>query len=414
MKSRKQSEYLKNPTLLKIELMLRGIRVEGDLLREVMGGCTGVERGLDGIEMILPHKTLVNAPYREEFIRNSPYRLEKREGSAFITDGTGEVEVDLPPLPGFYRGATTTGTPFNRIGVVHGGHVAITPSKRCDFFQSDSACRYCTGNFESYGEKAASYSVDEVLETIEAAQREGKARIIYIDIGFSQEEDGGIKFLRPYIDGIKKNFKSLLVVESLPPGENRWIDEAYASGVDSVVYNLEIFDRELFELICPGRSKFIGRERYIDALRYATTVFPSGTVASHLIVGLEPPGSTIQGIDFLTGLGVIPILPIYRPSPEGTLRIEPLTTEIIAPVYAHLYKAIKEKGINMNWVKDVSLMTTPLEGRFLVDGGSGFTSLLHDFYNTKVDELKATWGLSTLRRKLRVQGEDDSSGSSGA
>jgi len=413
MKSRSQSEYLKNPTLLKIELMLRGIRVDGGLLDEVMGGVSGMERGLDGIEMILPHKTLVNAPYREEFIRDSPYRLEKSEGRVTITDGTGEVVVDLPPLPEFYRGATTTGIPFNRIGVVHGGHVAITPSKRCDFFQSDSACRYCTGNFDSYGEKAASYSVDEVLETIEAARREGKARIVYIDIGFSQDADGGINFLRPYIEGIKRNFKSLVVVESIPPGENRWIDEAYAAGVDSLVYNLEIFDRELFELICPGRSKLVGRERYTDALRYATTIFPSGTVASHLIVGLEPPGSTIQGIDFLTGLGVIPILPIYRPSPGGTLRIEPLTTEIIAPVYAHLYRAIKERGINMNWVKDISLITTPIEGRFLVDGGSGFTSLLSDFYSAKVDELKATWGISTLIRKLRVRG-GGSSGSSGA
>ncbi|MFQ5329358.1 MAG: radical SAM protein [Thermodesulfobacteriota bacterium] len=412
MKSRKQSEYLKNPTLLKIELMLRGVRVEGELLDEVMGGAAVLERALDGVEMILSRNTLVNAPYREEFVRDSPYRLEKRRGGYLITDGSGEVKVDLQPLPKFYSGATTTGTPFHRIGVVHGGHVAITPSKRCDFFQSDSACRYCTGNFESYGEKAASYSVDEVLETIEAARREGKARIIYIDIGFSQAEDGGIKFLTPYIEAIKKNFKSLVVVESIPPGENRWIDEAYAAGVDSLVYNIEIFDRELFELICPGRSKLIGRERYVDALRYATTIFPSGTVASHLIVGLEPPGSTIQGIDFLTDLGVIPILPIYRPSPGGTLRIEPLTTEIIAPVYAHLYRAIKEKRINMNWVKDISLITTPIEGRFLVDGGSGFASLVHDFYNTKVDALKATWGISTLIRKLRVQG-GGSSGSSG-
>jgi len=42
-------------------------------------------------------------------------------------------------------------------------------------------------------------------------------------------------------------------------------------------------------------------------------IFPNGTVASHLIVGLEPFGSTIKGVDYLTRIGVIPILPVYRP-----------------------------------------------------------------------------------------------------
>ena len=71
-------------------------------------------------------------------------------------------------------------------------------------------------------------------------------------------------------------------------------------GADSVLYNLEIFDKGLFEIICPGRSELIGRKRYLDALEYAASIFPNGTVASHLIVGLEPPGSTIKGVDFLT------------------------------------------------------------------------------------------------------------------
>ena len=88
---------------------------------------------------------------------------------------------------------------------------------------------------------------------------------------------------------MKKNFNCLVAVEALPPKENRWIDETYALGVDSVLYNLEIFDKELFEIICPGRAAQIGRKRYMEALEYAARIFPNGTVASHLIVGLEPP-----------------------------------------------------------------------------------------------------------------------------
>ena len=409
MQFSRHSEYLHNPTLLKIELMLRGVQVEKGLLDELYGGVVDVEKGIDGIDIVLPRKTPASVPYREEFVATSPYHLQLKGGRTVISNGKGEVEVDVPPLPEFFKGRTSRGLPFFEVGTVQGNNVTVTPSKRCDFFRSDAACRYCTGNFEGEGGKARVYSVDEVLETVDAAHREGRAKVIYLSVGFGHEEDGGLNFLLPYIEGIKKHFKSLLVMESLPPVENRWIDEAYAAGIDSVNYNLEIFDGEIFALICPGRSSAVGKERYIEALRYASTVFPSGTVASHLIVGLEPPGSTVQGIDFLTELGVIPILPIYRPTPGGALRIEPLTTEVIAPVYAHLYEAIKKRGINMNWSKDISTITTPLEGRFLVDGGKGFTSLLHDFYNVRIEGLKATWGLSTLRRKLRVHGEGDSS-----
>ena len=168
---------------------------------------------------------------------------------------------------------------------------------------------------------------------------------------------------------------------------------------------MEIFDKELFEIICPGRSELIGRERYLDALKYAASVFPNGTVASHLIVGLEPPGSTIKGIDYLTEMGVVPILPIYRPSPGKALRIEPLTAEIIIPVYQHLYNAVKENSINMNWVRDISLISTPIEGRRLVEEEGGI-SLFDSFYKSRFGR-KTAWGLSAIRRKLRVKGRED-------
>ncbi len=406
-----QKGYLDNPTLLKIELMLNGIRVGKKALDKVMVEMAGTDEMVDGIDIVLSHKTKANVPYKEEFARKSSYLLKSRRDGFFITDGEGEVKVEVPPIPNFYKEKTTTGIPFSSIGNVHSGYVVITPSKRCDFFYSDVECRYCTANFDSNGGTESTYSVDEVLETVEAAHREGKAEIIYLSIGFGKEEDGGIRFLKPYIKAIKKHFNALIAVEALPPIDNIWVDETYAIGADSVIYNLEIFDKELFELICPGRAKLIGRERYIDALRYAATVFPSGTVASHLIVGLEPPGSTIMGIDYLTDIGVIPILPIYRPSPGRTLRVDPLTTEVIAPVYAHLYRTVKKKGINMHWVRDISIVTTPLEGRFLIDGGRGFRSIIRDFYNTKVG-LKTAWGLATLRRKLRVKESGESSGSS--
>jgi hypothetical protein len=395
-----QTNYLNNPGSLKIDLMLRGIRVE-DTLRDSLTDSGGAGQGID---IVLPPSTLVDVPFGEEFTKASPYLLKKKGNGYVITDGSGKVPVTLVPPPEFYKRKTTTGRPFSKIGTVHGSYVVITPSPRCDFFNRNVECRYCAGNFDIDGGAGSEItsSVDEVLETVEAILREGASEIIYLSIGFSQGDDGGIEFLTPYIKAIKKHFNCLVAVEALPPKQNRWIDETYAVGADSVLYNLEIFDKELFEIICPGRATLIGRESYIEALRYAAKIFPNGTVASHLIVGLEPPGSTSMGIDFLTGMGVVPILPIYRPRPSRALRIEPLTTEIIIPVYRHLYRAVKKNHINMNWVRDISTVTTPIEGRFLTGEKGGIKSLVENFYKSRLG-LKAAWGLSTIRRKLRVR-----------
>lgn len=393
------ANYLDNPASLKIDLMLRGIRMEDPVVKAWACGSSGVD-------MLLPQDTLVNIPCMEAFTGGSPYTVKRKGEKYFVTDGKGEVEVKLVERPVFYSRKTSTGVPFSDIAKVHGSYTVITPSPRCDFFDRSVECRYCAGNFDIKGANNRVYTVEEVVETVEAVLKERSSDIIYLSIGFSQGDDGGIEFLKPYIQAIKKSFSCLVAVEALPPKDNRWIDETYALGADSVLYNLEIFDKELFEIICPGRASLVGRKRYLEALGYAAKVFPNGTVASHLIVGLEPPGSTCMGIDCFTDMGVVPILPIYRPSSGRALRIEPLTTEIILPVYKHLYRAVKKSGINLSWVRDISMVTTPAEIRGLVDEGRG-DSIMESFYKSRIG-LKAAWGLSTIRRKLRVVSNSDS------
>jgi hypothetical protein len=399
---RTRKDYLSNPGALKIDLMLNGIRIEDSLIKA--GVC-----GKEGIDIILPEDTLANIPCREAFVRSSPYALKRKGGGFVITDGHGEAKARLVKEPAFLGRKTSSGVLFSRFSAVHGRYTVITPSPRCDFFSSNVECRYCAGNLDRTGEDSGVYSVDDCLEAVEAALKERASEVIYLSIGFSNGPDGGVEFLAPYIKAIKANFNCLLAIEALPPVENRWIDETYAIGADAVLYNIEIFDKELFESICPGRARLIGRKRYLDALKYAATIFPRGSVASHLIVGLEPPGSTCQGIDYLCSIGVLPILPIYRPGRGSALRIEPLTTEIIVPVYKHLYRELKRHRFNLNLVRDLSMVTTPLEARSLVEEKGERRGLVEGFYKSRLG-LKAVWGLSTIRRKLRVKRSKDTDG----
>jgi biotin synthase-related radical SAM superfamily protein len=401
-------DYILNPGFLKLELMLRGVRVDEALYEEdlLATGSLSFKGTANGLDLLLPEDTWVNVPYLESFAKDSPYRLLKKKGKYFVANSKNELEVAFIHQPEFYKKKTSTGVPFSRIGTVHGNYIAVTPSIKCDFFKFHVECKYCSEDLKSENNNVALFSVDEVIETVEAAYKEGKAGIVYLTTGSVTSPDGGVEIFKPYIKEIKKHFHTLVAVESLPPKENRWIDETYAMGVDSVIYNLEIFDPERFEEICPGRAKHIGRERYLEALKYAASIFPNGTVACHLIVGLESPESTVQGIDYFADMGVVPILPVFRPvigTPLESCNIPSI--EEIAPIYGYLYMKIKEKKINMNWVKDISIITTPLEGRFFVGEDATLNSILHNFYKSKLGS-KAAWGLATLRRMLRVKKTD--------
>jgi hypothetical protein len=211
--------YFSNPGALKIDMMLRGVRVGDPVTRA--WAC-----GVGGIDILLPKNTLVNIPCREEFTKDSPYVLKKKEDGHVVTDGTDELPARIMTRPELYSRKTTTGVPLSEIASVHGSYAVITPSPRCEFFNSNVECKYCAGNFDTK-KPGRDFTVEEVLEAVEAVLKEKFSEIIYFSVGFTSGDDGGIEFLAPYIQGVKKHFNCLVAVEALPPKENRWINETY-------------------------------------------------------------------------------------------------------------------------------------------------------------------------------------------
>ena len=157
----------------------------------------------------------------------------------------------------------------------------------------------------------------------------------------------------------------------------------------------------------------MGRERYFEALSHAASVFPSGTVVSGLVAGVEPAQETIAGIDHLTSLGVLPVLSVFRPL-EGTAlgNHEPPSPKVLAPLYAHLYRAVKEHGITMSWVRDLALATTPLEARYFAGEDAPWSVAWEQFSRSRLGG-RAARGLLAMRRRLRVKAIQDSYSSSG-
>jgi hypothetical protein len=301
--------------------------------------------------------------------------------------------------PRFYGRRTSRGTPMRRIAIVRGSHLLVTPTTACGFSVRGAPCRFCVEGARLPADRDA-VPVADVLEVVRAAFDERACELVWFNTAYFDGEDGGIAFLAPYVEAVRNHFDTLVAMQVHPPRTDRWIDQTYAMGVDALSYNLEIFHPEILKRHCIGRARYVGRDRYLDALRHAATIFPSGTVWTDLVLGLEPADSTIAGIDALVEMGVVPVAGIARgeyPLPAA---------DDVATVLAHLYRAVKRRGINMGWVRDLALGIGPLEARHFAGDGARLAVTVQNLTRWRLGALAAR-GLARVRRRLRVRRTTD-------
>jgi len=197
-------------------------------------------------------------------------------------------------------------------------------------------------------------------------------------------------------------------VQVHPPRTNAWIDRTYAMGVDAVSYPLELFDPDVLARHCIGRVRYVGRERYLEALAHAASVFPAGTVWTDLVLGLEPAEATTAGIDALAASGVVPVLVVHQPGPDT---IPQATPDEAAAVLDHLSRTARDRKLTTTWVRDLALGITPLDaGRLTGDDTLGATAV-GALTRWRLGAYAAR-GIARFRRRLRVKAIGDSLGSS--
>lgn len=386
---------------------MRGIRVDPALAAQ--GVLARAPNARDPhsreVEIVLPDNVVAACAMQPEVAAvTSPFALEVKNDQFWLT-GAGEeaIKVSILPQPRYYGRETSLGTPMWQVGAVTGNYISIDPAATCGFAIQGVTCAFCTLKPQPAGAAQTLRPVQEVVETVRAAFDEGVAEFVYFNTGYFDAEDGGFSALRPYIEAVKNKFDTLVAVQAHPPADNQWIDRTYAAGVDALCYNVEVYDADLLAHYCKGRTDLVGRNRYFEALAYAAKIFPSGTVWSDLIVGLEPPASTTEGIDALTAAGVLPVLSLFRPLQESALGDYPaLKPDEVAPIYAHLYRAVRDAKINVQWMRDLGYAVTPIEARYFAGEDAKFDVAVSSFYKSKIGS-RAVRGLSKLRRRLRVK-----------
>ncbi len=404
------SALRETPALLKLDLYCRGAQLDASCHE---GGVAG--RGLlrtraglgSGLEAVLPGGLWTNIPVLEPFAQRSPYVI-RRENQALWIDYQGErlAPLALSPRPAWYDATTTTGKPMTRVGTLQGTYLGVYPAKVCDYWVEQPAkvnCHFCSVGLNLGVDDASEKSVEEVLEVVRAARRE--SGITYVDFNTGHYEgDTYLDILEPYLRRIKQETGLLLGVQTPPHHDLRRYDALRAMGVNRVSFCFEIFDRERFREVCPGKDTHYGLDRYLDAIRYCATLGKQGPSSEpwvtngEIIAGLEAPESSIRAIDWITSVGAIPTVCVFRPL-RGTdyEDLDPPDADALVPVFARLYEACMSAGLPIGCAPNihVSLVMLPEECAALSP---------RRFYlqRLKLAAMKTVFGLQFSRRLRRI------------
>jgi Radical SAM superfamily len=403
-----QNDPRENPAYLKLDLYCRGAQLDDSCLIEDAGGrpLLRTRAGLgSGLEAILPGGLYTNIPVAEPFAQNSPYHVHHEDGAFVIRLGGDKIcEFQLSPRPQWYDSQTSTGKQMSRVGTLQGTYLGVYPGKVCEYWTRDvkDNCKFCSVGLNLGHDDADDKNVEEVLEVVRAARLQ--SGITYVDFNTGHYEgETFLDLLEPYIRAVKEETGLLVGVQTPPHADLKRYDELKKMGVNRVSFCFEIFDRERFIEVCPGKHTQYGLDRYLEAVEYCASLgtgdlanFEPWVTNGEIIVGLEEPESSIRAIDWITARGAIPTVCVFRPL-VGTDYEEvaaPSTADMV-PVFARLYDACMERGLPIGVAPNVhvSLVMLPEECAALSEKPGA-----HKLNRVKLAGMRKVFGAGFMRR----------------
>jgi uncharacterized radical SAM superfamily protein len=337
-------------------------------------------------------------------VEGTPYALTRRDdgGYVLLKEGQTICPVRLPRQPAFYSKRTSSGRLMSRVGVMQGTYLGIYPARVCHYWEESPRvnCKFCSVGLNLGQEEDVEKSVQDVVEVAQAARAEEGITFVHFNTGY-YEGDAYLDILEPYIKAVKEETGLLIGVQTPPHPDLSRYDRLRKLGVNNVSFCFEIWDKEIFQRICPGKAAHVGQQRYLDAIAYCAKLFD--TTNGEIVAGLEPPEKSIAAIDWITSAGAIPTVCVFRPLAGTDFEaMPPPKTDDMIPIFRRLYEKCMEHDLPIGIAPNikVSIVLLPDEGRYFCDDLSQYR-----WKEFKLRAMKHAFGLgfatSLAWRRLR-------------
>jgi hypothetical protein len=342
-----QKGEIVNIALLKAELFTQGVRFSTDDFKTLRRQNPFNENrsGLSaGRFVTLNGSVFVNIPFWEPFVAYSPFRFER--GVLYKDDQPTDVRFDFAPSPSWLDQRLPSGSFAGQVIQPHGKANLATMLFGCQLQTPENRCRFCTAPFYKPGSerKAA-----DLLSAVEVALTENQGYTLSINAGTLTSEGRGMEIVVPTVDVLRRQFPDLgIMVEIAPPKNLRWLEnlrKANADGRLGIMFNLNFWSRAALEIVEPAKNKLIPKEEYFAVWEKALGIFGQNAISSCLLCGVEAERYTMQAVDYLTDVGVIPEIIAFRPTIGSELNRVPSDPDLLYRLSQYARRRMLEKGI---------------------------------------------------------------------
>ncbi len=343
--------------LLKLALRYRGVRLLDPALQAISApeynyGPVQVFRYHDEEALKKAHPgpllfrdgTTGLVAFEEREVFEDPYGVDYEGGKFLLYDDASKArlvdEIDFTPRPAYYGKRTSSGKPMESIATARAQRMILCAYRHCHFWDTGEQCKYCAfftdlNETRQVSEKKFPKGVEaqDIYETVREILKEpGRVSEIYMTAGadyegqppFEQEVDRYVEILQAIGRNFKGRFSSQLMAPAYSKAQYKRLHER--TGLTTVCPNIEVWDERLFKWICPGKERFVGREKWIRNTVEAVEVFGRGNVYTQVIGGVElakPHGfktedealeSNFEACEFYSRNGVIFVSVVFGPA----------------------------------------------------------------------------------------------------
>jgi len=344
-----QYPSLPRGVILKTALLSLGVRFDPLLIE------AGKSALPDFRPYVLPDGKAVPIPYlmiledgslvRLRCMADSPFSMaQDRKAYRLYDDNEPVAPFQFAPRPVWHGRKASDGTLLDSCGLnLHGDMMVLNLAPACEYWttpidpseeqggqpEKTHRCGFCGYGMPDDRSRALGQEQGKSSVPAEAIQRAAEAVRMGIDAGAKHLYLTSGSMLEPNLEadrylevvkGVRNASEGAYLAvgsQALPPER---LAEFKDAGADGVSFNQEIWDRKVWERVCPGKAKFFGREMWEESLAEAVSVFGEGNVYSAFVIGAEmvlddtlkdPEAalkSDLEGVRWQLSRGIHPIL----------------------------------------------------------------------------------------------------------
>lgn len=294
--------------------------LEEELMQTAFAGKAEKRTGNVGVNAIygkefgMEMKTVIPVEITGDFTRASPVMLRKQGKQWFLAvDGKNLVKMEIMPAPGWYskklkeKDIRLSSILQYELGVLM-GTVPIEGNQGCRYFEIGKQCGFC-----GLEPKPKPVTPEDFAEVVYQARKEDPNVSVTLTGGNTFGSDRGLKRYIEYLRAINKRNPGVPIeLEVSPPKEKELglLEELVSAGMTSFMSNPEFFDDGIRQEIMPIKGR-IPKSEYKKAFKKAQDLgLPTFAV---LIAGIEPYESSLEGVEWLSRLGVTTIPLPFKP-----------------------------------------------------------------------------------------------------